>query len=39
VFKKERRYEEADRIRDLLRNHGFEVRDTKDGGVEVVRLG
>ena len=39
VFKKERRYEEADRIRDLLRDHGFEVRDTKDGGVEVVRLG
>jgi cysteinyl-tRNA synthetase len=39
VFKKERRYEEADRIRDLLRDHGFEVRDTKEGGVEVVRLG
>ncbi|HSM16224.1 MAG TPA: cysteine--tRNA ligase [Gemmatimonadales bacterium] len=35
--KKARDFGEADRIRDLLREHGFEVRDTKDGGVEVVR--
>jgi cysteinyl-tRNA synthetase len=37
--KKSRDFAEADRIRDLLRDHGFEVRDTQDGGVEVVRLG
>ena len=37
--KKARDFAEADRIRDLLRGHGFEVRDTKDGGVEVVRRG
>jgi cysteinyl-tRNA synthetase len=37
--KKARDFAEADRIRDLLRTHGFEVRDTKDGGVEVVRRG
>ncbi len=37
--KKARDFAEADRIRDLLRTHGFEVRDTKDGGAEVVRLG
>jgi cysteinyl-tRNA synthetase len=36
--KKARDFAEADRIRDLLRDHGFEVRDTKDGGAEVVRL-
>ena len=29
----------ADLLRDRLRDHGFEVRDTQDGGVEVVRLG
>jgi cysteinyl-tRNA synthetase len=30
-------YAEADRIRDLLSANGFEVRDRKDGVVEVVR--
>ncbi len=37
--KKARDFAEADRIRDLLRDHGFEVRDTPGGGVEVVRRG
>ncbi|HEX6643122.1 MAG TPA: cysteine--tRNA ligase [Gemmatimonadales bacterium] len=32
-----RRYAEADRIRDMLRGHGFELRDTRQGS-EVVRL-
>ncbi len=35
--KAERNFAEADRIRDLLAEHGFEVRDRKDGVVEVVR--
>ena len=30
-------YKEADRIRDLLKQHGFEIRDNKDGTVEVRR--
>jgi cysteinyl-tRNA synthetase len=30
-------FREADRIRDLLRQHGWEVRDNKDGTVGVVR--
>jgi cysteinyl-tRNA synthetase len=33
-----RDYSEADRIRGLLRNAGWEVRDAKDGSVEVVRI-
>jgi cysteinyl-tRNA synthetase len=37
-LKKARNYSEADRIRRLLGEHGFEVRDAKDGSMEVVRL-
>ena len=33
-----RDYPEADRIRSLLRDAGWEVRDAKDGSVEVVRI-
>jgi cysteinyl-tRNA synthetase len=33
-----RNYAEADRIRDLLRTAGWEVRDKQDGSVEVVRI-
>jgi cysteinyl-tRNA synthetase len=33
-----RDYAEADRIRGLLRNAGWEVRDGKDGSIEVVRI-
>jgi cysteinyl-tRNA synthetase len=33
-----RDYAEADRIRGLLRSAGWEVRDGKDGSVEVVRI-
>jgi cysteinyl-tRNA synthetase len=35
--KSARDYAEADRIRDFLRKAGWEVRDGKDGSVEVVR--
>ncbi len=35
--KRRRNFGEADRIRDLLRKHGFEVRDGKDGSVQVAR--
>jgi cysteinyl-tRNA synthetase len=35
--KSARNYAEADRIRDFLRKAGWEVRDGKDGSVEVVR--
>lgn len=35
--KARRDFAEADRIRALLAGHGFEVRDRKDGTVEVVR--
>ena len=34
-----RNFAEADRIRDLLKRHGWEVRDNKDGSVGVVRVG
>jgi cysteinyl-tRNA synthetase len=34
-----RDYKEADRIRDLLGAHGWEVRDARDGTAEVRRLG
>jgi len=34
-----RNFVEADRIRDLLKRHGWEVRDNKDGSVGVVRVG
>jgi cysteinyl-tRNA synthetase len=33
-----RNYVEADRIRDLLRTAGWEVRDAKDGSVVVIRV-
>jgi cysteinyl-tRNA synthetase len=36
--KSARDYAEADRIRDFLRAAGWEVRDGKDGSVEVVRI-
>jgi len=35
--KKRRDFPEADRIRALLAGHGFEIRDRKDGSVEVAR--
>ncbi|MGQ0702946.1 MAG: cysteine--tRNA ligase [Gemmatimonadales bacterium] len=35
--KSRRDFSEADRIRALLQSHGWEVRDRKDGAVEVVR--
>jgi cysteinyl-tRNA synthetase len=31
-------FAEADRIRELLRAAGWEVRDKQDGSVEVVRI-
>jgi cysteinyl-tRNA synthetase len=36
--KGDRNYAEADRIRELLRQAGWEVRDNKDGSIEVVRV-
>ena len=36
--KKGRNFKQADEIRDRLKAHGFEIRDTKDGS-EVVRVG
>jgi cysteinyl-tRNA synthetase len=36
--KSKRNYSEADRIRGFLREAGWEVRDAKDGSVEVVRI-
>ena len=35
--KSARNYVEADRIRALLAEHGFQVRDSRDGSIEVVR--
>ena len=35
--KSARNYAEADRIRALLQSHGFQVRDSRDGSIEVVR--
>jgi cysteinyl-tRNA synthetase len=35
--KSARNYAEADRIRALLGEHGFQVRDSRDGSIEVVR--
>jgi cysteinyl-tRNA synthetase len=35
--KSARNYAEADRIRALLGQHGFQVRDSRDGSIEVVR--
>jgi cysteinyl-tRNA synthetase len=37
-YKVARNYAEADRIRSLLGAHGFEVRDSRDGSIEVVRV-
>jgi cysteinyl-tRNA synthetase len=36
--KRRRNFPEADRIRDLLRRHGFEVRDGKDGSIQITRV-
>src|SRR5829696_2561391 len=36
--KSARNYSEADRIRDLLRAAGWEVRDARDGSVDVIRI-
>jgi hypothetical protein len=36
--KAQRNYPEADRIRALLREAGWDVRDAKDGSMEVVRI-
>jgi cysteinyl-tRNA synthetase len=36
--KSARNFAEADRIRELLRGAGWEVRDNKDGSIEVVRI-
>jgi cysteinyl-tRNA synthetase len=36
-YKSARNYAEADRIRALLGEHGYQVRDSKDGTIEVVR--
>ena len=36
--KSARDYAEADRIRTLLGQHGFQVRDSRDGSIEVVRM-
>jgi cysteinyl-tRNA synthetase len=36
-LKSVRNYQEADRIRALLGQHGFQVRDARDGSIEVVR--
>jgi cysteinyl-tRNA synthetase len=35
--KRRKNFGEADRIRDLLRKHGFEVMDTKDGSPQITR--
>jgi cysteinyl-tRNA synthetase len=35
--KSARDYGEADRIRALLGQHGFQVRDSRDGSIDVVR--
>jgi cysteinyl-tRNA synthetase len=35
--KRARSFAEADRIRDLLRDAGWEIRDRRDGAIEVVR--
>ena len=36
--KRARNFVEADRIRDLLREAGWEIRDRRDGAIEVIRL-
>jgi cysteinyl-tRNA synthetase len=37
--KRKRNFVEADRIRDLLREAGWEIRDRRDGAIDVVRDG
>jgi cysteinyl-tRNA synthetase len=37
-YKSARNYKEADRIRELLKDAGWEVRDKQGGSVEVVRI-
>ncbi|MBA3894945.1 MAG: class I tRNA ligase family protein [Gemmatimonadales bacterium] len=37
--KRKRNFAEADRIRDLLRGAGWEIRDRRDGAIDVVRDG
>jgi cysteinyl-tRNA synthetase len=37
--KSRRDFATADRIREHMRQHGFEIRDNKDGSVEVRRVG
>ncbi|MBA3660037.1 MAG: cysteine--tRNA ligase [Gemmatimonadales bacterium] len=37
--KRKRNFAEADRIREVLRQAGFDVRDRRDGKVEVTRVG
>ncbi len=39
VEKRRRNFAEADRIRALLRKHGWEVQDAKDGSIQLRRLG
>jgi cysteinyl-tRNA synthetase len=36
--KKQKNFTEADRIRAMLKQHGFEIRDAKDGSIEVRRV-
>jgi cysteinyl-tRNA synthetase len=36
--KKQKNFVEADRIRAMLKQHGFEIRDAKDGSIEVRRV-
>ncbi|HET8624286.1 MAG TPA: cysteine--tRNA ligase [Gemmatimonadales bacterium] len=35
--KRRKNFAEADRIRNLLRKHGFEIRDAKDGSIQITR--
>jgi cysteinyl-tRNA synthetase len=39
IAKSARNYTEADRIRAFLRGAGWEVRDGKDGSIDVIRVG
>jgi len=36
--KKQKNFAEEDRIRAMLKQHGFEIRDAKDGSIEVRRV-
>jgi cysteinyl-tRNA synthetase len=38
AHKSQRNFAQADRIRALLAQHGFQVRDARDGSIEVVRV-